>query len=97
MRAGGLGKPVIPVAVALGGDPATIWSGSAPLPPVVDEILFAGWLRKASVEMVKCVTNDLEVPADSELVIEGWVDPAELRWGGTILGRGPQELPVAVG
>lgn len=81
-RAGELGQPTIPVAVALGGDPATIWSGSAPLPPMVDEILFAGWLRKASVEMVKCVSIDLEAPAQAEIVLEGYLDPNEQRTEG---------------
>ncbi|MFQ5898589.1 MAG: menaquinone biosynthesis decarboxylase [Candidatus Methylomirabilia bacterium] len=67
------------VAVALGGDPATIYTGAAPLPPGIDEILFAGWLRGAGVEMVKCKTVDLEVPAHAEIVLEGYVDPAERR------------------
>jgi 4-hydroxy-3-polyprenylbenzoate decarboxylase len=67
------------VAIALGGDPATIYSGSAPLPPGIDEIVFAGWLRGAGVEMVKCKTIDLEVPARAEIVLEGFVDPKERR------------------
>ncbi len=67
----------MPVAVSLGGDPATIWSGSAPLPPGIDEFLLAGWLRRSPVRLVKCVTQPLEVPADAEIVIEGYVDPAE--------------------
>ncbi|MBI5670015.1 MAG: menaquinone biosynthesis decarboxylase [Chloroflexi bacterium] len=72
----------IPVAVVLGGDPAAIWSGSAPLPPNMDEYLLAGWLRGRPVEFVKCVTQDLEVPADAEFVIEGWFDPNEHRMEG---------------
>ncbi|MBI3625238.1 MAG: UbiD family decarboxylase, partial [Candidatus Rokubacteria bacterium] len=73
-----LGKPM-EVAIALGGDPATIYTGSAPLPPGIDEIVFAGWLRGAGVEMVKCKTIDLEVPAHAEIVLEGFVDPKERR------------------
>jgi 4-hydroxy-3-polyprenylbenzoate decarboxylase len=67
----------IPVAVSLGGDPAVIWSGSAPLPPDIDEFLLAGWLRGKRVPLVRCVTQPLEVPADAEIVIEGYVDPGE--------------------
>jgi 4-hydroxy-3-polyprenylbenzoate decarboxylase len=67
------------VAIALGGDPVSIYAGSAPLPPGVDEMVFAGWLRGAGVPMVACKTVDLEVPADAEIVLEGWVDPAERR------------------
>ncbi len=69
----------IPVAVALGADPATYFSAALPLPDEVDEMLLAGFLRKEAVEMVPCETVDLEVPAHSEIVLEGWVDPAELR------------------
>src|SRR5262249_11462194 len=67
------------VAIALGGDPALTYAASAPLPPGVDEVVFAGWLRGAGVEMVRCRTVDLEVPAASEIVLGGWVDPAERR------------------
>jgi len=73
-----LQKPM-EVAIALGGDPATIYTGSAPLPPGIDEIVFSGWLRGAGVEMVKCKTIDLEVPAHAEIVLEGFVDPKERR------------------
>ena len=69
----------MPVAIALGGDPAMIYAASAPLPPGLDEVVFAGWLRGAGVEMVRCRTNDLEVPAQAEIVLEGWVDPREQR------------------
>lgn len=69
----------MPVAVALGGDPASIYSATAPLPPGIDEMLFAGFLRKEPVEMVPCETVDLEVPARSEIVLEGYVDPVEKR------------------
>jgi 4-hydroxy-3-polyprenylbenzoate decarboxylase len=72
----------MPVAVALGGDPAVIYSASAPLPPGIDEIVFAGWLRGSGVEMVRCRTNDLDVPAHAEIVLEGWVDPDEQRLEG---------------
>jgi 4-hydroxy-3-polyprenylbenzoate decarboxylase len=69
----------MPVAIALGGDPAMIYAASAPLPPGIDEVVFAGWLRGSGVEMVRCRTNALEVPAQAEIVLEGWVDPAEHR------------------
>ena len=73
------GRRPMEVAIALGGDPATIYTGSAPLPPGIDEIVFAGWLRNAGVEMVKCKTIDIEVPAHAEIVLEGYVDPSERR------------------
>jgi len=69
----------MPVAVSFGGDPALSYAATAPLPPFLSEVMFAGFLRGEGVEMVKCVSSDLEVPADSEIVIEGWVDPAERR------------------
>jgi 4-hydroxy-3-polyprenylbenzoate decarboxylase len=69
----------MPVAIALGGDPAMIYAASAPLPPGVDEVVFAGWLRGGGVDLVRCVTNDLEVPAQAEIVLEGYVDPRERR------------------
>lgn len=72
----------MPVAIALGGDPAMIYAASAPLPPGIDEVVFAGWLRGAGVQMVRCRTNDLEVPAQAEIVLEGWVDPREQRLEG---------------
>jgi len=65
------------LAVCLGGDPAMIYAATAPLPPQIDEILFTGFLRKKGVELVKSVTVDVEVPANSDIVIEGYVDPAE--------------------
>src|SRR5882672_464058 len=67
----------MPVAIALGGDPASIYAASAPLPPTIDEYLFAGFLRGEPVRLAKAVTSDLEVPAESEMVIEGYVDPRE--------------------
>jgi 4-hydroxy-3-polyprenylbenzoate decarboxylase len=69
----------MPVAVALGGDPALSFSATAPLPDGLDEILFAGFLRRKSIEMVKCKTIDLEVPASVDLVLEGYVQPGEMR------------------
>jgi 4-hydroxy-3-polyprenylbenzoate decarboxylase len=67
----------MPVAIALGGDPASIYSASAPLPPSIDEYLFAGFLRKEPVRLAKALTSDLDVPAEAEVVLEGYVDPRE--------------------
>jgi 4-hydroxy-3-polyprenylbenzoate decarboxylase len=72
----------MPVAIALGGDPAMIYAASAPLPPGVDEVVFAGWLRGSGVDLVRCKTIDVEVPAQAEIVLEGYVDPAERRLEG---------------
>jgi 4-hydroxy-3-polyprenylbenzoate decarboxylase len=69
----------MPIAVAIGADPATIFSAVLPLPPSIDEMLFAGFLRNKAVEMVKCETNDLEVPANAEIVLEGHLNLGELR------------------
>jgi 4-hydroxy-3-polyprenylbenzoate decarboxylase len=69
----------MPVAVTLGGDPALSFAATAPLPDGLDEILFAGFLRRKSIEMVKCKTIDLEVPADVDFVLEGYVQPGEMR------------------
>ena len=71
-----LGKRM-PVAVTIGGDPALTYSATAPLPDGVDEFMLAGFLRKKKVELVKCLTIDMEVPADADFVIEGYVDPEE--------------------
>ncbi|HUJ11953.1 MAG TPA: menaquinone biosynthesis decarboxylase [Verrucomicrobiae bacterium] len=68
-------KRRMPVAVGLGGDPSYEFAATAPLPDGIDEMMFAGFLRKKSVEMVRCQTNDLEVPADCDFVIEGYVEP----------------------
>ncbi len=70
-------KQRMPVAVGLGGDPALSFAATAPLPDGMDEFMFAGFLRKKAVELVKCETNDLEVPADCDFVLEGYVDPNE--------------------
>jgi 4-hydroxy-3-polyprenylbenzoate decarboxylase len=67
------------VAVAMGADPATMFSAVLPLPPDLDEMMIAGFLRSKPVEMVKCETVDLEVPAESEIVLEGYVEKGELR------------------
>jgi 4-hydroxy-3-polyprenylbenzoate decarboxylase len=67
----------MPVAIFLGGDPVFTFAATAPLPDGLDEYLLAGYLRKKSIELVKCETNDLEVPANADFVMEGWVDPAE--------------------
>jgi len=69
----------MPVSVAIGCDPATVYASTAPLPKSIDELLFAGYLRRRPVPIVKCVTNDIYVPANSEFVLEGYVDMEELR------------------
>ncbi len=75
---------IMPVAVALGGDPVYAYSATAPLPENVDEYMLAGFLRKKKVELVKCISQpDIEVPADADFIIEGYVDPNdELIWEG---------------
>ena len=74
----------MPVAVALGGDPVYAYSATAPLPENVDEYMLAGFLRKKKVELVKCITQpEIEVPADADFIIEGYVDPNdEMIWEG---------------
>ena len=67
----------MPVVIAIGADPASVYSASAPLPPTVDEFIFAGFLRSAPVKLAKAVTCDLEVPAEAEFVLEGFIDPSE--------------------
>lgn len=67
----------MPVSVVLGGDPAYTYAATAPLPDNVDEYMLAGFLRKKKVELVKCITNNIEVPNDADFVIEGYVDPME--------------------
>jgi 4-hydroxy-3-polyprenylbenzoate decarboxylase len=76
-RAKELGKTRMEVAVALGGDPALTYAATAPLPDGVDEWMFAGLLRGRAVATVKCKTVDLEVPAEADIVLEGYVDPQE--------------------
>jgi len=73
----------MPVSVVLGGDPVYTYAATAPLPDQIDEYMLAGFLRKRKVELVRCLTNDLEVPDDADIIIEGYVDPAEeLIWEG---------------
>jgi 4-hydroxy-3-polyprenylbenzoate decarboxylase len=67
----------MPVCIALGADPPSMYSASAPLPPTVDEFLFAGFLRGKPVSLAKAITCDLEVPAEADFVLEGYIDPAE--------------------
>jgi 4-hydroxy-3-polyprenylbenzoate decarboxylase len=67
------------VSVAIGADPATMYSAILPLPPDLDEMMIAGFLRGKPVEMVKCETNDIEVPANAEIVLEGYVELGEQR------------------
>jgi 4-hydroxy-3-polyprenylbenzoate decarboxylase len=69
----------MPVAVAVGADPATMYAATAPLPRNVDELMLAGFLRNRSVPLVKAVTVELEVPAEAEFILEGYVDPGECR------------------
>ncbi len=70
------------VAVAIGCDPATMYSAILPLPPELDEMMISGFLRGEAVEMVKCKTVDIEVPAEAEIVLEGYVTLGELRTEG---------------
>jgi 4-hydroxy-3-polyprenylbenzoate decarboxylase len=72
----------IDVAVAIGADPAVVYSATAPLPDNIDEMMFAGFLRKKNVELVKCETVDLFVPAHAEIILEGYVDSEERRTEG---------------
>jgi len=81
-KLGRQGRKRMDVAVAIGADPATIFSAILPVPPGVDEMVVAGFLRGEPVEMVKCETCDLEVPANAEIVLEGYVELGELRTEG---------------
>lgn len=67
----------MPVVVSLGGDPVYSYAATAPLPDGVDEFMLAGFIRKKKVELVKCLTQPMEVPADSDIIIEGYIDPGE--------------------
>ena len=80
LQAGGSKR--MDVAVAIGSDPATMYAAILPLPPDLDEMMIAGFLRGKPVEMVKCETSDLEVPANAEIVLEGYVELGELRTEG---------------
>src|SRR5258705_11143963 len=67
----------MPVAVALGGDPVYSYAATAPLPDGVDEYMLAGFIRKKKAELVQCITQDTQVPADADIIIEGYIDPEE--------------------
>ena len=69
----------IPTAIIIGGEPATVFSSIAPVPEGLDKYLFAGITRKEGIKTVKCKTIDLDVPANAEIVLEGYVDPADIR------------------
>ena len=73
---------VMECAVAIGADPTVCYAASAPLPYGIDEFLFAGFIRKSPVPLVKCKTVDLEVPATAEIVLEGFIDPSEMKLEG---------------
>jgi 4-hydroxy-3-polyprenylbenzoate decarboxylase len=75
-------KRKLDVAVVIGADPAMVFSGIAPVPELMDEVLFAGFIRKTGVDMVKCRTIDVQVPVNAEFVLEGYVDPEETRTEG---------------
>ena len=79
LRAKNLKQARIPAVIALGGDPASMWCSSAPLPPEIDEYLLAGYLRGGPVEFIDCVSQPLEVPAHAEIAIEGYVDLTDYR------------------
>ncbi len=86
----------MPVAVTLGGDPVYTFAATAPLPDGLDEILFAGFLRKKSVELVPCKTIELEVPADVDFVLEGYVQPGEMRPEGPFGDRRDPIYPTTI-
>ncbi|MBK5283914.1 MAG: UbiD family decarboxylase, partial [Bacteroidia bacterium] len=67
----------MPVAVALGGDPVNTYAATAPMPEGIDEYMLAGFIRKKKVELVQCLTQDVQVPADADIIIEGYIDPQE--------------------
>ena len=71
-----IGKKM-PVSVAIGGNPVNTYAATAPLPDNIDEFMLSGFLQKQQVELVKCITNDLEVPADADFIIEGYIDTSE--------------------
>lgn len=72
----------VEVACVLGAEPAVTYAATAPLPPDIDELVFAGFLRRNPVKLVKCVSIDLEVPANAEIVLEGYVEQSELQLEG---------------
>ncbi len=89
----------MPVAIAIGGDPAVIFAASLPLPTGLDEMHVAGFLRQEPTRLIPCLTNGLLVPAEAELVLEGYVEPGETAMGGafgnhTGFYAPPGEVPV---
>jgi len=89
----------MPIAVAVGSSPAEIYAASVPLPPHIDEMQLAGFLRKEPVQLVRCLTSVLRVPAEAELVLEGYLEPGELGRGGafgnhTGFYAKPSDVPV---
>ena len=70
---------LMPVSIALGGDPLWTWCATAPMPPGIFEVMLYGFIRGKNPKLVKCITNDLEVPADADIVIEGYCDPSEME------------------
>jgi len=69
----------MPVAVAIGADPVTVYTATAPMPRGMDEMVLAGFIRRKPVRLAKCLTIDLSVPAEAEFILEGYVQPGELR------------------
>ncbi|WP_456471370.1 menaquinone biosynthesis decarboxylase [Caminibacter sp.] len=69
----------MPVAVAIGGDPLWTWCATAPMPPGIFEVMLYGFIRGENPKLVKCISSDLEVPADADIVVEGWCDPEEME------------------
>jgi 4-hydroxy-3-polyprenylbenzoate decarboxylase len=86
----------MPVAIALGGDPALIYAAAAPVPAGVDEVAYAGYLRQTPVAMAQCLTCDLEVPAAAEFVIEGYIAPGEFRQSGPFGNHSGRYVPAAL-
>ncbi|PJB78658.1 MAG: menaquinone biosynthesis decarboxylase [Acidobacteria bacterium CG_4_9_14_3_um_filter_49_7] len=82
LRNAGRNTRHVPVAVALGGDPALTYAATAPLPPMISELMFAGFLRKSGVPVVRCRTVDMVVPANAEIILEGYVDLDDMRTEG---------------
>lgn len=91
-----VGNNKLPVAIVLGGDPAAIFSSLVPMPPGMDEYMLAGWLRGRTIEYAKCLSHDLEIPANAEIVIEGWIDPAETVEQGQFGGDHGYYTPTAL-
>ncbi|WP_024790234.1 menaquinone biosynthesis decarboxylase [Lebetimonas sp. JH292] len=69
----------MPVSIAIGGDPLYTWCATAPMPPGIFELMLYGFIRRENPKLVKCISNDLEVPSDADIVIEGWCNPNEIE------------------